>query len=118
MTTGESTSERTSIFSEPELIERRIRDGLPADVRSIPLALDMARHYHRPSARLPSGGQNFLLDPTESAPRELHDDELFRSLPISFAIFRVYAKTHEHDAALNTALNSVLGEAVDMKTNM
>ena len=26
-----------------------------------PLRLDVAQHYHRPSARLPAGGQNFVV---------------------------------------------------------
>ncbi|MCC7419414.1 MAG: HD domain-containing protein [Planctomycetaceae bacterium] len=113
-----ATSERTSIFSEPDLVERRVRERLPEVIREIPLAIDVAKHYHRPSGRLPAGGQNYLLDPAVGVPQELHDDELFRSLPISFAIFRIYSKDHRHDAALNSALNSVIGDTVDARTNM
>ncbi len=111
-------SERTSIFSEPALVERRVRERLPAGVAEIPIKIDVARHYHRPSGRIPAGGQNFLLDPAVGVPRELSDDELIRALPISFAIFRIYSKDHRYDSQLNDALNSVLGEAVDAKTNM
>ena len=32
--------------------------------------------------------------------KELNDDELFRSLPTSFAIFRVYSKDHRHDVPI------------------
>ena len=85
---------------------------------NVPLRIDVARHYHRPSGRLPAGGQNYLLDPAQGVPQELHDDELFRSLPISFSIFRVYSQNHEHDGPLNAALNAVLGDAEDAKTNM
>jgi len=112
------TAEQTTIFSEPDLVLRRMRDRLSAAVRKVPLKIDVARHYHRPNGRLPAGGQNFLLDPGVGTPQELHDDDLFRALPISFLIFRVYSQDHRHDAALNTALNSVLGEAGDAKTNM
>lgn len=112
------TSERTSIFSEPQLVERRVRERLAPDIRDIPLAIDVAKHYHRPSGRIPAGGQNFLLDPAVGIPQELHDDELFRALPISFAIFRIYSKDHRHDAALNAALNAIVGDAVDARTNM
>lgn len=112
------TAERTTIFSEPDLVVRRVRERLPHDVRDIPLNIDVARHYHRPSGRLPAGGQNFLLDPAVGAPQELSDDDLFRALPISFCIFRIYSKDHRHDGALNSALNAVLGEASDAKTNM
>lgn len=111
-------SEQTTIFSEPELVERRVRRRLATPLREIPLKIDVARHYHRPSGRLPAGGQNFLLDPASGVPQELNDDELFRSLPISFSIFRIYAKDHTHDAELNTALNAVLGDVSDSKTNM
>ncbi|MEX0717381.1 MAG: HD domain-containing protein, partial [Planctomycetaceae bacterium] len=113
-----SASERTSIFSEPELVERRLRDRLPARMRDVPLKVDVARHYHRPSGRLPAGGQNYLLDPGIGTPQELNDDELFRSLPISFSIFRIYSRDHSIDAELNAALTAVLGDSSDMKTNM
>lgn len=113
-----SQAERTTIFSEPELVEQRVRQKLPKEIRDVPLRVDVARHYHRPSGRLPAGGQNFLLDPAFGAPQELHDDELFRSLPISFSIFRIYSQDHQHDAQLNAALNAMLGDSEDTKTNM
>ncbi|MCA9071609.1 MAG: metal-dependent phosphohydrolase, partial [Planctomycetaceae bacterium] len=96
----------------------RVRRLLPADLQDIPLGIDVARHYHRPSSQLPSGGQNFVLDPTTNDPQVLSDDELFRSLPTSFSIFRIYSKSHENDAHLNEALNRVLGDVTDAKTNM
>ena len=111
-------AERTSIFSEPDLVEKRIRAHLPADLREIELKIDVARHYHRPSGQLPAGGQNFLLDSVGGTPRELHDDELFQALPTSFSIFRVYSKDHRYDAALHAAVNSVMGAVADSKTNM
>jgi hypothetical protein len=113
-----ATAARTSIYSEPALVERRVRDQLPAGLRDVPLKIDVAQHYHRPSARLPAGGQNFMLDPGLGAPTELNDDELFRALPTSFAIFRIYTKQREHRAAVNKALSAVLGDAADAKTNM
>ena len=112
------TAERTSIFSEPELIERRVRKRLPASIADLPLKIDVAPHYHRPSGRLPAGGQNFLLDPGVGVPTELSDDELFRALPTSFAIFRIYTQGREHHAAVNAALHAVLGDVADAKTNM
>jgi len=112
-----SGAERTTIFSEPELVIRRVREHLPAQIRDIPLNMDVAKHYHRPSGPLPAGGQNYLFDPGQGT-QELHDDELFRAIPVSFLIFRIYSKTHEHDTELHAALNQVLGAAMDMKTNM
>jgi hypothetical protein len=91
---------------------------LPKAIADIPLRIDVARHYHRPSGRLPTGGQNFLFDPGQPQPVELSDDELFRALPVSFTIFRIYSQGHAHDKELHAALNAVLGDATDAKTNM
>ena len=113
-----ATSERTTIFSEPDLVIRRIRERLPAEIREIPLKFDVARHYHRPSGRLPTSGQNFLLDAGTGSVQELHDDDLFRALPVSFVIFRIYSQDHRFDGALNQSLNAALGDAGDAKTNM
>ena len=112
------TAVHTSIFSEPELVEKRVRTKLPAKLKQIPLRIDVARHYHRPSGRLPAGGQNFLLDQGTEKTQELHDDELFRALPVSFLIFRIYTRDHLHDFEMTNALNAALGEVSDSKTNM
>ena len=113
-----TAAERMTIFSEPDRVLARVRDRLPADIRDIPLNIDVARHYHRPAGPLPAGGQNFLFDPASGEPQELHDDELFRALPISFIVVRLYSRDHQHDAAVAAALNSVLGDTTDAKTNM
>ena len=112
------SAERTSIFSEPDLVFRRVRERLPRELKSLELKIDVAKHYHRPSSRLPASGQNFLLDPAVGIPQELSDDDLFRALPISFCVFRIYSQDHQYDQVLNSALNAVLGEASDAKTNM
>ncbi|MCA8993988.1 MAG: HD domain-containing protein [Planctomycetaceae bacterium] len=113
-----TAAERMTIFSEPQLILERVRRRLPAEVRDIPLNIDVAKHYHRPSGHLPTGGQNHLFDPGNNTIQVLNDDDLFRALPVSFLIFRIYCQTHDHDAQLNAALQSVLGDAMDAKTNM
>lgn len=111
------TAENTSIFTAPELVEHKVREKLPEAIREIDIRIDVARHYHRPSGPRPSGGQNFVLSPTRG-PVELHDDELFRGLPTSFVIFRIYARNHDHDEELNRALAAVVGASSDSKTNM
>ena len=113
-----ATAENTSIFSEPRVVERRLREKLPPTCNDIPIKIDVARHYHRPSGRLPTHGQNFLLDPSCGLPQELDDNELFRSLPTSFVILRVYSTDHRHDSQLAAALNGLLGDVGDSKTNM
>lgn len=112
------SAEQMSIFSEPDIVEKRVRERLPKEIQEIPLKVDVARHYHRPSGRLPAGGQNYLLDPAIGDAQELLDDELFRSVPTSFLIFRIYAQNHDHDHALNDSLGKMLGDAADAKTNM
>jgi hypothetical protein len=89
-------AESTTIFSEPDLVERRVRESLPKPLREIPLRIDVARHYHRPSARKPAGKQNYWYDTASGVSHELDDDELFRSLPTSFIIFRIYSRDHGH----------------------
>jgi hypothetical protein len=111
-------SEQTTIFSEPDVVEKRLRRKLPRDIREVELKVDIARHYHRPSTKLPAGGQNYVFDPAEGAPRELSDYELFRELPLSFSICRIYARDHAHDREIQKSLLSVLGDAGDAKTNM
>jgi uncharacterized protein len=111
-------SEQTTIFSEPDVVARRIRRKLPKEIRDVEFKVDIARHYHRPSVRLPAGGQNFVYDPAEGSPRELSDYELFRELPLSFSICRIYTRDHTHDVAIQKALVAVFGESGDAKTNM
>ena len=112
-------AESTTIFSEPDLVEKRVRDFLPKELKDIPLRVDVAKHYHRPSGRKPSGKQNFWFDPASSESHELDDDELFRSLPTSFIIFRIYSRDHGHDKEISAALSKVAGgSGGDTKTNM
>ena len=59
-----------------------------------------------------------MVDSADDTPRELADDELFRGLPLSFAICRIYAEDHSHDKEIQRALNAVFGESRDAKTNM
>jgi HD superfamily phosphohydrolase len=111
-------SEQMTIFSEPDVISKRVRKRLPPAIKDLPFKIDIARHYHRPSTRLPAGGQNFVYDPAEGEPRELADYELFREVPLSFSICRIYTLDHRHDIEIQRALTRVLGEAIDAKTNM
>ncbi|MCA9062911.1 MAG: HD domain-containing protein [Planctomycetaceae bacterium] len=112
-------AESTSIFTAPELVERRVREFLPPELRDMAMRIDVAKHYHRPSARRPTGKQNFWYDPATGESHELDDDELFRSLPTSFIIFRIYSRDHGYDRELSNALAQVAGgSGGDTKTNM
>ncbi len=112
-------AERASIFSKAEFFESALRDELPGHLRKLPLRVDIARHVHRPGTQGPAAGQNFLYDDARHEIRELDDSELFRQIPMSYRICRVYAETGEHNAPLAAALDKLVGaEGEDSLTNM
>ncbi len=112
-------AERSSILSHPDVVERELRRALPGELAELPLRVDLARHVHRPDTRGPSDGQNFLFDPARGTPCPLTDDQLFRNLPISHRICRVYAHDDQHATAISAALDSLLGTSgMDDLTNM
>ena len=78
-----------------------------------------ARHVHRPGAHTPTAGQNFLYDPASGKIRSLDDRELFRRIPMTYRICRIYAEDSSHNAALSAAMDrlTALG-AADDETNM
>jgi uncharacterized protein len=112
-------AERSSIFASADLVERQLRANLPLALAELPLKVDLARHIHRPDTRGPSTGQNFLWDPAVNEPRSLTDDQLFRRLPLSHRICRVYAQDESHAPQLAAALDALLGPSDgDDLTNM
>jgi len=111
-------SERMTLFSEPELLLERVRQRLPEEFRDAPLKIDIARHYHRPGARQPSGGQNFLYDPDSDTAIELSDSRLFAEVPLSSTVCRIYAQERSYHKAVSDALTAVLGDTGDATTNM
>jgi hypothetical protein len=116
---GTSSNERGTIFSRPEFFEQALRELLPRDLKQIPLRVDLARHVHRPGTRGPAAGQNFLFDPARNQIRDLSDSELFRAIPMSYRLCRVYAETNEYDAVLAGVLDTLVGpNEADDRTNM
>jgi hypothetical protein len=112
-------AEQSSILSKPDFFERALRERLPAELRDIPLRVDLARHVHRPGTRGPAAGQNFLYDPQRGETRSLTDSELFRQIPLSYRICRVYTQDRAHFAALAAAMEAVFGAGdADDATNM
>lgn len=116
---GPSDAEQGSIFSEPQFVEMKLREKLPAPLKQLPLRVDVARHVHRPGTQGPTAGQNFLYDPARQETRTLSDSELYRRLPLSFNICRIYAETADHDRELAEALDALIGPGgPDDATNM
>lgn len=114
-----SAGEASSLFSQASFVEEALRGQLPGELRDLPLRIDLARHVHRPGTRGAAAGQNFLFDPARGEIRELTASELFRQIPVSYRICRIYALTVEHNAVLAAALDSLVdGQNIDDPTNM
>ncbi|MGL4593723.1 MAG: HD domain-containing protein [Thermoguttaceae bacterium] len=114
-----SQRERTSIFSDSATFEKAIREELPPEDRQIPFIIDIARHLHRPDTKGASMAQNFLFEPGTDTIRCLEDEELFRHIPQSFRICRIYTKNIESIPKLAKALDSLVrGATSDDETNM
>jgi HD superfamily phosphohydrolase len=110
---------QASIFSDVKLFEAAMRSRLPAELRDLPLKFDPAQHVYRPGAHTPAAGQNFLYDAARDQIRSLDARELFRQIPMSYRICRVYARDSHHNAELAAAMDQLLGDAgVDDLTNM
>ena len=112
-------AEEASIFSSEQLFEAAVRSRLPAALAKLPLRFDPPRHVHRPGSHAPASGQNFLFDPATEQIRSLDAREMFRQIPMSYRICRIYAEDARHNAELAAAMDSLLGETgVDDVTNM
>jgi len=116
---AESESETASIFTSAEIVELKMREQLPEALRNLPLRIDIARHIHRPHTRGPSAGQNYLYDAARDIVRPLSASQIYRQLPVSHRICRVYAADTQHAAELAAALDRLIGGAAeDDATNM
>jgi HD superfamily phosphohydrolase len=112
-------TEQTSVFSDERLFEAAIRARLPRDLKDLPLRFDPPRHVHRPGTLAPASGQNFLYDPVTEQIRSLDDRELFRQIPVSSRICRIYALDGRHNLELARAMDDLLGGGrADDATNM
>lgn len=115
----EQSPESSSVFNRPDWVEQSVRNELPERLRAAPLRVDIARHIYRPHTSGPAKRQNFLYDSAGDEVRPLVDNELFRHLPISHRICRVYAKSAELGPAVAHAIDQLMGRHVlDDVTNM
>jgi hypothetical protein len=109
----------SSIFSDSELVEKKLRDGLPRELRDLPLRVDIARLIHRPHTRGPADGQNFLYDSAHGRVRPLAVNELYQRMPVSHRICRVYSRSTEYAQPIAAGLDALMGgKADDDPTNM
>jgi HD superfamily phosphohydrolase len=120
--------ENTSIFSDETILKQIIISKLPEQLRTIEFQIDCARHQLRGGMQneISSGSQqsnvnvkNCLFDPSTKKIRLLEDEDLFRYIPQSYRICRVYTKNPEHIIPLAEAMNRITDNAVsDTETNM
>ncbi len=116
---AENDRERSSIFSDSKLVERQLRACLPRAIQDAPLRIDIARLLQRPHTHGPAQGQNFLFDSARGSVRPLTTNELFRRIPVSYRICRIYVQNEEHAGELATALDTLIGgPSDDDLTNM
>ena len=115
----EGQSEDATVFSDEKLFEEAFRKRLPQHLRDLPLRFDPARHVYRPGSYAPTAGQNFLYDSATGEIRPLADRELFRQIPLSYRICRVYTQRVEYRKLLARILDAMIrGEPADEVTNV
>ncbi len=116
---AENQAESSSVFSSVRILRECIRDRLPSVLKSLPFQVDLAKHIHRPNTVGATAGMNYYFDSASGKIRSLTMHGLYRMLPISHTIVRIYAHDRQHEAFFAKVLDDLLGNAVeDDLTNM
>ena len=98
-------------FLNPDEVEKRVTSFLPPHLRDVPFKIDMALQDPRPLNPLKMGDrQIYVFDAATGSVSEEPLSEILKYLPGKVAQCRIFAVTHEHDAALATALKRALNE--------
>ena len=98
-------------FLNPDEVEKRVTSFLPPHLRDFPFKIDMALQDPRPLNPLKMGDrQIYVFDAATGSVSEEPLSEILKYLPGKVAQCRIFAVTHEHDAALATALKRALNE--------
>ena len=118
MTFDEGDHEASSIFTDQEFVEKKLRAFLPASIQDLDLRIDIARHIFRPLVQGPVSGQNYLYDSAAEQIRPLTSHELVDRQPVAQRICRVYARDMQFQAELAAALQQLSGHGEDDLTNM
>lgn len=113
------SAQQASLLQNEALLELALRAELPAAIRHLPLRIDLPRHVHRPGTRGAAAGRNFVYDPEKDEVRPLDSQELFRRIPFSFRLCRIYVQEMQHAQSIARAVDSLLhAEGGDEATNM
>ena len=103
---------RGHAFLEADEVEKRVRTYLPAALKTFPFKINMALKDPRPLNPHKMGNrQIYVYDAASQKVSEEPLTEILKYLPGKVAQCRIFATSHEHDAALAAALERALGEA-------
>lgn len=111
-------AEQASLFADPRLLQAKIRELLPPNLKGLDFRVDTARLVHRPDTQPPVADQNFLYDPASGQLHRLEERDLVRHLPVASRICRIYAETTEYQKELAAALDGLRSGPADEPTNM
>jgi HD superfamily phosphohydrolase len=101
-------------FLDAETVERRVKLHLPAPLRDVPFKIDMALQDPRPLNPLKMGDrQIYVYDAATGEVAAEPLTELLKYLPGKVAQCRIFAMSHQHDAALAAALKRALDVDAD-----
>lgn len=110
---GGSRQERHDLFASSARLEAELRQTLPLEHRDMPLKVDVYR------TQLKVKDRNYLYDSASGQVRPLTDNELYRHLPVSHSLCRVYALDEKAGPLIARALDKIIGpEPLDDATNM
>lgn len=112
-------TEQGSILSDREILARKIKERLSLEAQKEEFRIDIARHIHRPHTRGPSSGQNYLYDSARDEVRLLTANTLYKRLPFSHHIVRIYAPTTDYASEFARSIDEIFGGiGSDDLTNM
>ena len=118
---GPARPNRSSIFSSRRSSRRPCETSLPRGAARLAAAGGPGAARSPPGhVRGPTRGSELSLRPGHQTKfAELSASELFRQIPVSYRICRMYAETSEHDALLSAALDALVDPGgSDDRTNM
>jgi len=112
-------SEKSSIFSKNKFLTEAVRDELPPELADLEFRVDIARLMQRPADHTPTEVRNFLCEQSTGKIVPLTDQEIFRFIPPSQRICRIFTKCEKHDAILGEIMDRLTGtKSQDDPTNM
>ncbi len=119
ITFAEGHAERSSVFSNGAVFRESVKQHLPSELQQVPFHVDLARHIHRPHTRGATAGLNFYCESNATTDKPLSAHGLYRMLPLSHTIARLYTMGGQHRGEFAAAIDQLVGtSSQDDLTNM